>query len=135
MSKWGLKKNYRISKESASATVMQILEYFDFDVDTHSDENKELFETAIDKIMIAVRLEKIEVDSKKGFKIIQNTENDKIEYINFGAKVKLDSAKKKTETERMYAILGSSCGLGDGVIKKLSVKDLKTAEGLAILFL
>lgn len=139
MSKFGLKKEYKLSEDSAMEQLTPMLEYFDLDVNDIKDEkHMGAIESSLDQILRDIRLGKIELKKDDKFCIVQHLENKStIDYKIFGGMIKTAMAGKKKDDDmgRMYALLGAASGLGEMAIKSLSASDVKVAERLSLLFL
>jgi hypothetical protein len=142
MSKYAIPRkpaDYTLSEEAATDQVVKLLTYYDINTETFPDEAKVQFERALDTITDHVRRGTLEVmtDPQGRVTVIQNlTNGDKLTYGELGAKHKLamDRVKQGENYHRLYALMGSLCGLGSGVIEKLPARDLSVVEVLAAVF-
>lgn len=138
-----------LSEENALASVLQILEHYDFEITDISDKPdkdgnipREGVETAIAKVVKYFRRGIFEIDESKGkFEIIQHLQTSpgtlkEVRYQEFSGDTRVAADGKNPQKEVYgfsYKMLGSLSGLGDG-IKKLQGSDLVAMEALGFLF-
>ena len=134
---------YILSKEAAESVLDGIFDFLEIDVDEIDDkEAKKMIKSNMGRVVKAVRLGRLEVKQDGGFKIIQHLRNDPDKQNSLIFKVPGAIAKKamadKSPTDfygRIYAMMGSACGLGEAAIDKLDPVDLSTVEVLGAIFL
>lgn len=142
MSKYAIKTKpeYLLSEESAIEQVVDLVTYYDIDVEKISDEkSREAFEKMLDNLTENIRLGTLEITREKDNKmvVVQHLSGgDSLRYGELGAKHKLamDRVPRDEQYKRIYALMGSLCGLGSTVIEKLPVKDLSLVEVLGTVF-
>lgn len=136
---------YKISEESALEQVVEILDYYDIPIERfeQSEKTEQAGENILDSLVACYRkgqLQNVRTD-KEILNIIQTTQSgETITYQEVGSKQKKIMDKYPTENyKRMYAFLGSLCGLGSDAIEQLKAgrgqNDLACAEFLGSLFL
>lgn len=142
----GRKKEYMISEEAAFESLMELIEYYDFEVDDieNSDQKSQVTQN-LKKIVRDIQSGRVEVvssaDSNAGKPyFVQNIFDGKnnesvketIEYKGNLAKGKsaTDGLSDKARHSMMYAFMGSLSGLGAGGMKALDGKDYSTMETL-----
>ena len=144
MSKYAIKTkpNFILSEEVATEQIVDFLTYYDIDIDKiKSEKNREALITVLDAMTELVRQGTVEFtrDANASMIVVQHIKSasDKLEFREMGAKHKLAMDKFPTDQnyKRMYALMGSLCGLGAEVIEKLPARDLSTTEALATLFI
>lgn len=142
MSKYAIvpRAEFILSEESAVAEVVRLLTYYDIDVETISDaESKAAFERSLDALTKYVRTGTVEVteDADSRLSVVQHLPSGAtLTYGELGAKHKLamDRVPREESYKRIYALMGSLCGLGPTAIEKLSAKDLAVVEVLGTVF-
>lgn len=148
MSKFSLNKdskNYLISEEVATEQVIDLLTYYDIDIDlmptksTKGENPQAAMERALNQLTNYVRQGLVEIGRNEDGKIIvkQNLSNgsDKVEYREVDAKAKL--AMDNAESEgygRIYAFMGSLASMPPAAIQKLPARDLAVVEILGTVF-
>lgn len=146
MSKFALKKKeFDLSEESAHEAVMEVLEFYEIDIDNILDPiGKTSAEQAMTKIQSAYRAGRLynKINDKGEFTIIQKVKNSEgveteMIYAELRAKHKLamDGKKDAQNYARMYGLLGSLTNVTDTGIKRLRAQDLSIAECLGFVFL
>lgn len=153
MNKYSLKKEFKLSEENAIDQIMILLDRYDIDIDSKSDEikegetqsTKEAFETTIDKIVRFIRIGQVEVfeednNVKVRLNIQNSSENATIKELVFGelrGKDHIAMPKNGNEYKRMISLLDSMCETNGGgdALKQLRSSDLTAAEALSLLFL
>ncbi|MBU1080905.1 MAG: hypothetical protein KKB59_10505 [Spirochaetes bacterium] len=145
MSKWSstTKEVFKISAESAEASVRELIDFYRVDVDDIEDDTQKAgLEMALNRLQKAYRRGELENKrSTEGFHVIQKLvappgEVKEIEYAElYGAlKLQMDGLDPKAPTARQHALLGALSGLGPTAIGALNAVDLSTAECLAYVF-
>jgi len=144
MSKYALKKKkeYLLSEESATEQIVELLTYYDIDVEKIGDNNEAgaaSLETILDNLNGYVRQGVLEVVRDKDSKLTvvhTLTSGDKVTYGEVSAKAKLamDKFKQDETYRRIYGMMGSLSGLGSAVIEKMSAHDLSVVEALGTVF-
>jgi len=133
-------EKYILSIEAATGEVQKIFDYYEIEVDEIEDKDQKKFIKAnYDRMVKAVRLGRLEVSTEKGFSVIQHLRDGKetIEYKEIDGQAKVATAGKDATDfyGRIYAVMGSLSGLGEGGIKKLKGVDLSLCEVLGAAFL
>lgn len=149
MSKYSLKtpKAYKLSEESATESVVQLLEYYDIDIDRAPDvpadgspqSPREALERALDQLTDYVRLGAIEivVVEENELTVVQHlTGGYEITYREVSAKAKLamDRVKGGGNYARIYAMMASLASLPPAAIEKMAPRDLAVVEILGTVF-
>lgn len=139
-SKFSLKKEYLISEEEATKTVVHFCEMYDIDVDAQDQKTAENTEGLLSSLVEFVRRGLVEVrDDMKIVQHLQHAAGDvkEITYTKISGMQKraMDHFGEREYYGKVYAILGSASGMTDTMISKLSGIDLKVAEVLGMLFL
>ena len=129
--------------EAAAAQVVELLQYYDFDVEAITDPKKK--KTTLDQ------LNDVTVEFRKGtFELKKNADGapevvqhlvasgslKEITYAEFSGKIRVASDGKDMKTEMfgaVYQMLGALTGLGPGIVD-LRGPDMKAAEALGNLF-
>lgn len=141
MSKYAPKKkavDFVLSEESAMDQMQEIVDYYDIEPDKMGDAAAG-FETALDNVVDFIRRGVVEVSrDAKDKLVIKHTlaSGEVLNYTEINAKAKLamDKFDRKENYRRLYAFMGSLCGLGSAGIEKLSARDLTTVEVLGTVF-
>lgn len=142
MSKYSINKDEKfiLSEESANAEVKKFLTYYDIDIDSTTDEKiVTMFERSLDAVTRYVRRGVLEIaeDADGKVTVIHHIPKaEPIVYGELGAKHKLamDRVPAEESYRRIYALMGSLCGLGQSAIEKMSAKDLAVVEVLGTVF-
>lgn len=150
MSKYAVAKKkdaFVISEEVAIEQVQELLKYYDIDVEALSvgDSREEkaqaiAFERTLDHISHAFRSGALTIEHDKDGKIEVHQAikgADPLVYVEIRAKHKVVMERFPQEAgySRIYAFMGSLCGIGKVGIEKLGPTDLGTVEVLGTLFL
>jgi hypothetical protein len=144
MGKWydnKKKPDYKLSEEAGRAAVLELIEFYDIEFVEGDDEkaNKE-FDKLMDTLCGYYRMGLLEnkQDEKLGFCVIQRLKSGQtLTYREMKGQDRLVHGKydAKTQTdEKVNAILGRLCGLGEDAITKLVGDDRRVAVILAALF-
>ena len=142
--KYGSRKdpNFILSEEAATEQVIQLLDYYDIDVEALIEGDKKgalALERSLDLVARAVRKGMLEVnfDENNKIKVVQHLSGGgELAYreVNAVAKLAMDSVSDSAGYKRIYAFMGSLAGIGVAGIKKLDVKDLAVVEVLGTVF-
>ena len=150
-SKYALRKRpetYLISEEAARDQVIELLEFYDIDIEKLPGDSgedgkispREGFEAALDQLTEYVRRGVVEISGSDTGKLqvrqnLAAADAEPLFYkeINAQAKLAMDRAKGKGYG-RLYALAGYLCGLGDAAIIKLPARDLAVVEILGTVF-
>lgn len=148
-SKYALPKKteiFKLSEESARDQVIDLLDYYDIDIEKAPDtvgedggmSPREALERALDQLTAYVRRGRVEIerDADNRIKVRQTlSKGEPLEFreVNAHAKLAMDRAKGKGYG-RLYAMMGSLCGLGETAITKLPARDLAVVEILGTVF-
>jgi len=151
MSKWsnpvpkeGDKSSFKLSEESATACVRELLDFYHLNVgDIEDPASKNSFELSLNKLQNAYRRGALENKMEKGsLKIIQHLDHapgdlKEITYDELQGKYKpaMDAYESKETYKRQFALLGALSGLGQLAIESLRGTDLSIAECLSFFFL
>lgn len=141
MSKYSRRKapEFIISSEIAAEQVCELLEYYDIDVESLDSDEGNPLEKALDHIARAFRTGALDIERDENGKMLVNqmlANGERLQYREISAKAKLAMEKFKPEAgySRIYAFMGSLCGLGKGGIEKLEARDLAIVEVLGAVF-
>lgn len=139
------KEAYKISEESALEQIVEILDYYNLPLERfeQSEKTEQAGENVLDSLIIYFRTGQLQTTrtEKEILNIIQTTQSGAtLTYQEVGSKQKKVMDKYGTENyKRLYAFLGSLCGLGSDAIEQLKAggkqNDLACAEILGSLFL
>lgn len=141
-SKFAIKKDYKLSEESALESLRELLEAYDFDIDGETNqETKQIKETIAESLLEYFRLGYLSLGDD-GITIIQKLKRppgdvQEIKYGEFKGENKMAMDKFKAEQiqSKAFALVGSVSGLGIDGIKQLKKYDCKVAEAVGMLFL
>ena len=134
---------YVLSKDAAEKVIEDMFEYLEIDIDEIEEKDtKDMIKKNIGRVIKAVRLGRLEIKHEGGFKVIQHLRNDTDKQNSLTFKVPGAIAKKAMADKnpndfygRIYAMMGSACGLGEAAIDKLDPIDLSVVEVLGAIFL
>ena len=134
---------YILSKEAAENVLESLFDFLEIDVDEIEDPKlKDMIKSSRGRLIKAIRKGRIEIKTDGGFRVIQHLRFDEKKENSLvfkvpGAIAKKAMADKKPEdfNGRIYAMMGSACGLGEAAIDKLDPVDLSTVEVLGAIFL
>jgi Glu-tRNA(Gln) amidotransferase subunit E-like FAD-binding protein len=134
------KEKYTLAKELAENELQKMLDYYEIDIDEIEDkELKKAIKAGYDRLIKAVRLERLQVITENGIKIIQTLKSNKstVEYREIDGKSKMAMAGKdeKDYYGKSYALMGSLSGLGENAISNMKGVDLSLVETLGMIFL
>jgi hypothetical protein len=144
VSKYSLrkKKEMILSEEAARDQIVELLEYYDIDVDRNEVEDavSKQVENTLDQLTLYVRQGVLEIarNDKGKLEVKHNLSGgDTLVYgeINSKAKLAMEKFDPKAGYSRTYAFMGSLCGLGKGAIEKLPAIDLGVVEVLGTVFM
>lgn len=130
-----------LAEEPAHEQIIDLLEYYDIDVAASGDEKAVAgMEAVLDTLTTFVRRGVLEVkwDAKGKIEVLHTlSTGDTLTYheINSQAKLAMEKFDAKAGYSRVYAFMGSLCGLGKTAIEKLSAKDLNVVEILGTVFI
>lgn len=133
-------EKYVLGKEAAEKVIQSMLDFLEIDVDEIEDKDtKKMIKQNYHRLVKAVRLGRLEVTNTDGFKVTQHLRNgkDSLTFKPAGAIAKKAMADK-SQTDfygRIYAMMGSSCGMGESAMDKLDPVDLSVVEVLGAIFL
>ena len=134
---FSLKKDYKISEEAAYEQLMNILRYYDFEIEVYGSDDKPKIEVELRKIIQAIRDGKVEVaESDKGCHFVQHLSKEGEEPITYSgslskAKSAMDGRDPKAIKASLLAFAGSITNLGVGGVKRLGDKDYQIMEMLS----
>lgn len=134
---------YVLSKDAAEKVIEDMFDYLEIDIDEIEEKDtKDMIKKNIGRVIKAVRLGRLEIKHDGGFKVIQHLRNDTDKKNSLEFKVPGAIAKKAMADKnpndfygRIYAMMGSACGLGEAAIDKLDPIDLSVVEVLGAIFL
>jgi hypothetical protein len=144
--KWqslAVKPEEKISEESARAELGRLMAHYEIDMENIAEDAEPAINQVMNRVLSAFMAGKIELSEDKETgepSIIQHiTKRQGKETITFralrgGDKPKLDSAGNDP-VKRMHKLMGILSGLGDDIITKLSIPDLRITEALAGFFI
>lgn len=141
-SKFTIKKDYKLSEDSAIELVQKLFELYDFDIEGEEDEDvKKLKMTTAKNLVEYFRLGHLELKEDTST-IIQNLkypvgDSPLIEYPEVRGKHKraMDKYKQDELYGKAFSLLGSVSSLGIEAFDALKKYDSKVAESLGMLFL
>ncbi len=143
-SKWSNPKKevFKLSPESAEASVRELMEFYRIDIDDLDGAQKASLELALNRLQKAYqRGELANKRGEKGFQIVQKLiappgEVKDLVYDELKGELKLsmDGFNPNDGVARQHALLGAMSGLGATAIGALKAVDLATAESLAHVF-
>ena len=135
----------QISEEVAKEQFEQFCEYYDFDAeDATAEDVRVALDAATARIIKAImrgRLEVKDVDGDITVRQVLKHPMGDVSELSYGVltgKAKIAMEKKKKQDDhhgKIYALLGSLSGLGEGAISSLRGADLSTAECVGMVFL
>jgi len=134
------KKEYKLTKKNAGNELQKMFDYYEIDIEEIEDKDlKKAIMQGYDRLIKAVRLERLEIKTEEGIKVIQTlrSNGEKITYreIDGIAKAAMDGKDLNALNQKAHALMGSLSGLGEGAIKQLKGVDLSLAEVLGLIFL
>lgn len=143
MSKYSLPpkdEKFVLSEESARDQIVTLLDYYDIDVDrlAGDERGQQVVEKALDQLTLFVRRGVLEVTREPKLVVTQQLSGgDVLTYREIDSKAKLAMEKFDPTAgySRIYAFMGSLCGLGKTAIEKLPARDLGVVEILGTVFL
>ena len=139
----GDSKTVGVSEQVAKDQFKIFADYYDLDVTLVPASARESVDSAIDRIMKAIKQGRLEIrTSESGVELVQTFkfpmgEKSSMTYGVLTGKTKV-ALKTKSEQDpfgRMYALAGSLTGIGDDGIMALKGPDLSLAECIGCLFL
>ena len=143
--KQGREEAFQISEDSALEQIVEILDYYDIPFERLEEDKRtaRAGDGLLDSLISYFRRGQLTINRTENdiLNIIQTTQSGtKLEYQEVKAKHKKAMDKYKEEDDRrIYAFLGSLCGLGSDAIEQLKTggrqNDLACAEILGTLFL
>lgn len=130
---------YVISKDAAEKVIKSITKYYEIDIDGMEDkEAKKFVKANYDRLVKSARLGRLKVDFTDGITVTQILRSgEELKYREIDGKAKAATAGKEKDDfyGRIYAIMGSLCGLGENGILKLKGVDISLCEVLGAIFL
>lgn len=140
-SRFKIEKKRVISEENAVAQVIKFCEKYDLDVEPEEGEINEALDSFLSAITeyvslgyLSFDLEKMEITQK-----LQDPPADVAElvYQKIGGRQKraMDGFGSDEHYAKVYALMGSACGMDGNAIQKLSGVDIKVVEALGLAFL
>lgn len=145
-SKYATRKatDFQISEESATDQVVELLDYYDIDVDRLTegeDRAGSALEKALDHVRDGFRSGRLELvrDNTGKLTVVHHLKGagEPLVYQEISAKAKLAMERFDPAAgySRLYAFMGALCGIGKGAIEKLPPQDLALVEVLGTVFL
>lgn len=140
-SKFSFKKEFKVSKESALKSVIDMCQRYDIDVDAIEDKQiRRNSERTLEAITEYTSLGYLEF-GENGY-IIQHLQRPyadvtELKYapVNGQKKRVMDAFEENEAYGKIYAVLGAACGRDENAIEQLIGIDLKVAESIGMLFL
>ena len=137
------KKELLLSEESAREQILEMLEFYDIDVERNEVEDAagKSVENTLDNLTTYVRQGVLSVGRNAATGRLEVTHTlsggEVLIYgeINAKAKLAMEKFDSKAGYSRTYAFMGSLCGLGKGAIEKLPAIDLGVVEVLGLVFM
>jgi len=143
MSKWSRKEDeskYKLSEESAEASVRELLNFYEIDPTRSNPDWEKALDEGLDDLAKAYRRGEFEnkQDDTLGFCVIQHLKDgDELTYreLNGKDRICLEGFDETKTISKTYAILGKLCGHGEDVIAKLKGRDWQNARNLSLVFI
>lgn len=147
MSKYSLKKKEpQISAENAFNQVMELIEWYDIDIDAFEGDQEKAIEQSIEKVERAIMNGDIEININEDgeLKVTQHLKRrskkstvSSLVYAEITGKDKAAMSADASEHKKITQLLGSACESQGGhvAVEQMKSYDRKIAEALAILFL
>jgi hypothetical protein len=131
-----------ISRETAAAQIKQLLDYYEFDMETFPDALRNALTFAIKQIEGGIMRGRLEVEStadncivKQHLKSPVPGAPNPIVYKEVSGKAKIGIRDDSSNYGKIYAFLGALSTEGAAVFQSMKGKDLSLAEALGSLFL
>lgn len=142
-SKYALAKSnehFILSEESAMEQVRMLLGYYDIDVTGISPEALTQTERSLDQLRDFIREGRIEVRRDESERVVVAhtlTSGAELIYgeLNAQARLAMDKCPGDARYARVYALMGSLCGLGSTAITQFRPRDLAVVDILGPLFM
>jgi hypothetical protein len=131
-----------VSIEVARGQLQKFLDYYLIESELVNESSREAFDTSCDRMISAIKNGRLEINDQDGISIIQHliSPPGDVSTVTYGvltghAKVAMKSKSEKDNYGRMYTVLGSLSGMGEGGIVALKGADLGLAECIGMLFM
>lgn len=147
MSRFSLPKKdeakYKVSEQVADAAVMELLGYYEIEIDELPDkEQQDAMEAISAKLSRFYRMGLLENSRAEGvLKVIQHLQNPPgqvrdltYDRMTGGYKLAMDGFKDTQRYAATQSLMASLCGLPLAAMKKLSGNDLSAMECLSVVF-
>lgn len=132
-------EKYTLGKEAAKNELQKMLDYYEIDIDEIEDKDlKKAIKAGYDRLIKAVRLERLQIKIEEEIKVIQTCKNGTIiEYkeIDGNAKMAMAGRDEKDYYGKSYDLMGSLSNLGTKAISNMKGVDLSLVETLGMIFL
>ena len=134
---------YRLSEEAGNAAVVELLAYYEIEIDELPDQDQRDAMTAVAKKLARFyRMGLLENNDAEGtLKVIQHlqappgeTKDLTYDRMTGAHKLAMDGFKDNQHFARMQALMGSLCGLPAAAMKKLTGNDASAMECLSAVF-
>jgi hypothetical protein len=131
---------YLLSEEAARDILKSICLFYEVDLVNIPEDQQKAADLVLDRLVNAFRTGRLETkeDDKLGLCLVQNLRNgETLTFKEFRGDLKPRveaMASDDAPHKRIHALAGLMCGLGSDAIAKLSVPDLRVAEGVATFF-
>jgi hypothetical protein len=131
-----------LSKETAAAQVQSLLDFYEFDLEDFTQEQKDALNTALRRFEKAVMYGKLEIDCaadhctvKQHLKRTIPGVSNPIVYKEIFGQAKTALRDNMNMYEKIYAFAGVLSGEGSSIFLKMTGKDLSVAESFGLVFL
>ena len=139
-SKWARNEregDYKLSEESASIMVRELLDFYEIDPPGDLDNN--VIDEQLDELMKAYRRGEVEnrQDDTLGFCVIQHLKNgNTLTYRELKGKdrIAFEGYSENRHVSKIHSILGKLSGFGEDAIEKLGGRDWRNAKSIALVF-
>lgn len=123
--------DYKLSEESAKEQLDLFFQYYDVNPDYLMSSKDRI----LGKIILGLRLGKIEIVLEEGLKIIQYVGKDKIEYGQISGLIRIELDKYEDGIKKIYAVIRMISQEDESTFKKMEGIDILIAECIGALFL
>jgi hypothetical protein len=132
-------EKFILAKDAAEGVVKGLLDYLEIDIEEIEDKDaKKVIKQNYGRLVKSVRMGRLEIKIAGKVVLHLRTGGETLEFVPPNAQAKKAMADKSTTDfyGRIYALMGSCCGLGEAAIDKISDPvDLSIIEVLGSIFL
>jgi len=125
-------KNFKLSEESGREEISRLFKFYESDLTTLPPEVEGGADQVLSRLLSAIREGKIELadnDKTGDLEIIQHLKNgDALKFRALQGKDKTRLENAADPVRQMHLLAGILCGLGEDVITKLPIPDLRATE-------